>query len=98
MQTVDGVAQITPLTSQPVAPTSTLHGQMATKLAVGETIETLIVGEVEHTGAECNTPQATSATQLLDLGSARSTDTTNTAILRVRNQASVTRATGQNVS
>ena len=81
MQTVDGVAQITPLTSQPVAPTSTLHGELATKLAVGETIKTLIVGEVEHTGAERNTAQATSATQLLDPGSASSTATTNAAAI-----------------
>ena len=87
MQPVARVAQITPLTLQPVAPTPTLHGQQATKLAVGETIKTLIVGEVEHTGADHNTAQATSATQLLDPGS--STATTNVAaILRVRNHAS----------
>ncbi len=69
-------------------------------LAVGETIKIVVVGEVEHTGNERNTAQATSATQLLDPGSAVSTATTKVAaILRVRKTTSVLRAaTGQNVT
>ncbi len=69
-------------------------------LAVGETLKIVIVGEVEHAGTERNTAQATSATQLVDPGSAVSTATTKVApILRVRKTASVPRATtGQNVT
>ncbi len=68
-------------------------------LASGETIKIVIVGEVEHTGTERNTAQATSATQLLDPASAVSSATTKVAaIVRVRKTASVARATtGQNV-
>jgi uncharacterized repeat protein (TIGR01451 family) len=69
-------------------------------LAAGETAKITIVAEVKRTGTERNTAAATSATALLDPGSATATASTKIApILHVRKTASTARATtGQNIT